>query len=74
MAAILAWIVSGIIIGLAIISDYKKAELLKNGTRIIGKVTATKRVTSVELTPAMLSKIVDELKEVLEQQPATQDK
>ena len=33
-----------IINGLAIISDYKKAELLKNGTRIIGKVTATKRV------------------------------
>ena len=30
--------------------------------------------TSVELTPAMLSNIVDELKEVLEQQPATQDK
>ena len=44
VAAILAWIVAGIIIGLAIISDYKKAELLKNGTRIIGKVTATKRV------------------------------
>ena len=44
VAAILAWIVVGIIIGLAIISDYKKAELLKNGTRIIGKVTATKRV------------------------------
>jgi len=43
-AAILAWIVAGIIIGLAIISDYKKAELLKNGTRITGKVTATKRV------------------------------
>ena len=31
-------------IGLAIISDYKKAEFLKNGTRITGKVTATKRV------------------------------
>ena len=31
VAAILAWIVAGIIIGLAIISDYKKAELLKNG-------------------------------------------
>ena len=44
VAAILAWIVAGIIIGLAIISDYKKAELLKNGTRITGKVTATKRV------------------------------
>ena len=44
VAAILAWIVAGIMIGLAIISDYKKAELLKNGTRIIGKVTATKRV------------------------------
>ena len=29
VAAILAWIVAGIIIGLAIISDYKKAELLK---------------------------------------------
>ena len=36
VAAILAWIVAGIIIGLAIISDYKKAELLKNGTRIMG--------------------------------------
>ena len=44
VAAILAWIVAGIIIGLAIISNYKKAELLKNGTRITGKVTATKRV------------------------------
>ena len=44
VAAILAWIVTGIMIGLAIISDYKKAELLKNGTRITGKVTATKRV------------------------------
>mgnify|MGYP003549722561 CR=1 FL=1 len=43
-AAILAWIVAGIMIGLAIISDYKKAEFLKNGTRITGKVTATKRV------------------------------
>ena len=30
--------------------------------------------TSVELTPSMLSNIVDELKEVLERQPATQDK
>ena len=30
--------------------------------------------TSVELTPSMLSNIVDELKEVLEHQPATQDK
>ena len=30
--------------------------------------------TSVELTPSMLSGIVDELKEVLEHQPATQDK
>lgn len=29
VAAILAWIVAGIIIGLAIISDYKKAELFK---------------------------------------------
>ena len=29
VAAILAWIVAGIIIGLATISDYKKAELLK---------------------------------------------
>ena len=44
VAAILAWIVAGVIIGLATISDYKKAELLKNGTRITGKVTATKRV------------------------------
>lgn len=30
--------------------------------------------TSVELTPSMLSNIVDELKEVLEHQPPTQDK
>ena len=38
-AAILAWFVAGIIIGLAIISDYKAAELFeKMGTRIIGKI------------------------------------
>ena len=35
--AILAWIVAGIIIGLATISDYKKAELLKKWNKITGK-------------------------------------
>ena len=38
VAAILAWIVAGIIIGLAIISDYKKAELLKNGTAMTDSI------------------------------------
>ena len=51
VAAILAWIVAGIIIGLAIISDYKKAELLKNGTRIIGNKTSTYKISYEYLPP-----------------------
>lgn len=43
-AAILAWIIAGIIIGLAMIADHKETELLKNGIRITGKVTTTQRV------------------------------
>ena len=43
-AAILAWMLAGIIIGLAMIADHKEAELLKNGIRITGKVTTTQRV------------------------------
>ena len=59
----------------------------KNRTRLLNKIRIlleqvdeaiiqenSVKDTSVELTPAMLSNIVDELKEVLEQQPATQDK
>ncbi|MDE8697732.1 IS5/IS1182 family transposase, partial [Bacteroides cellulosilyticus] len=59
----------------------------KNRTRLLNKIRIlleqvdeaivqenSVKDTSVELSPAMLSNIVDELKEVLEQQPATQDK
>ncbi len=59
----------------------------KNRTRLLNKIRIlleqvdeaivqenSAKDTSVELTPSMLSGIVDELKEVLEHQPATQDK
>ena len=59
----------------------------KNRTRLLNKIRIlleqvdeaivqenSAKDTSVELTPSMLSNIVDELKEVLEHQPATQDK
>ncbi|EYB10322.1 transposase DDE domain protein [Bacteroides fragilis str. 3783N1-6] len=59
----------------------------KNRTRLLNKIRIlleqvdeaivqenSVKDTSVELTPSMLSNIVDELKEVLERQPATQDK
>ena len=59
----------------------------KNRTRLLNKIRIlleqvdeaiiqenSVKDTSVELTPSMLSNIVDELKEVLERRPATQDK
>ena len=59
----------------------------KNRTRLLNKVRIlleqvdeaivqenSVKDTSVELTPSMLSNIVDELKEVMEHQPVTQDK
>lgn len=55
VAAILAWIVAGIIIGLAIISDYKKAELLKkwnkNHRKGYSNKTSTYKISYEYLPP-----------------------
>ena len=43
-ALIAAWLIAMAIIGVAWITDIRKADLLKNGKIVSGKVTAVKRV------------------------------
>ncbi len=67
---------------------WRNGQSKRNRTRLLNKVRIlleqvdgshctqenSVKDTSVEFTPSMLSNIVDELKEVLEHQPVTQDK